>query len=145
MKKATKCVVQEKVDGTNVSVHFEQEWQPVCQKRSGLILQGEHEQYVRFRDFVYEHVEELNSALGTRYCLFGEWLLCTHGVEYDALSSFFLAFDVLDKHSNEFLSTAAMKHVLKDTSVEMVPVLAEKWSGSVKDLEKMVSEVMCAP
>lgn len=33
-------VVQEKMDGTNVSVYFEDEWQPVLQKRSGIISSG---------------------------------------------------------------------------------------------------------
>jgi hypothetical protein len=33
-------VIQEKVDGANVSIHFEEEWQPILQKRSGVIGQG---------------------------------------------------------------------------------------------------------
>lgn len=33
-------VVQEKMDGTNVSLYFDAEWSPVLQKRSGLITSG---------------------------------------------------------------------------------------------------------
>ena len=33
-------VVQEKMDGTNVSLYFEDEWCPVLQKRSGIITSG---------------------------------------------------------------------------------------------------------
>lgn len=139
LQRAGTIAIQEKVDGTNVSVHFETEWIPIYQKRSGLILQGEHEQYVRFRDWCNENLEDLNRVLGTRYILFGEWLLCTHGVTYDALPSFFLAFDVFDKHEEKFLSVARMKAVL-DGVVECVPVLATDWDGSVKALEKLVSK-----
>ena len=130
-------LIQEKVDGTNVSVHFEQAWVPVCQKRSGLILQGEHEQYVRFRDFVYEHLEELNRVLGTRYALFGEWLLCRHGVEYDSLKSYFLAFDLWDKKDESFCSWNRMQEIL-DGVVDCVPILANKWNGSPKELEALI-------
>jgi atypical dual specificity phosphatase len=126
------------VDGTNVGVHFEEPWVPVPQKRSGLILQGEHEQYVRFRDFCFEHVEALWNALSTRYVLFGEWLLVQHGVVYDRLSSFFIAFDVLDKTDGSFLSTKAMAELLKDSGVETVPLLATAWNGTTKQLEELV-------
>ncbi len=133
-------VIQEKVDGTNVGVHFEEPWVPVPQKRSGLILQGEHEQYVRFRDFCFENVEALWNALSTRYVLFGEWLLVQHGVVYDQLSSFFIAFDALDKTDGSFLSTKAMAELLKDSGIEMVPVLATEWNGSTKQLEELVQK-----
>merc|ERR1711862_6936 len=114
---------------------------PICQKRSGLITQGEHEQYTRFRDWVYENVEKLNGALGTRYVLFGEWLLCTHGVAYDALDSYFLAFDVFDKEQERFLSTPRMEELLAAAPVvQSVPVLARTWSGAVKDLEALVQQ-----
>jgi RNA ligase len=42
---AHRLLIDEKVDGANVSVHFEQEWTPLLQKRSGLIgSSGEHTQ-----------------------------------------------------------------------------------------------------
>ncbi len=137
--KQYKVVIQEKVDGTNVGVHFEQDYVPVCQKRSGLILQGEHEQYVRFRDWCYENVEALWNALGVKYCLFGEWLLCQHGVVYDELSSYFLAFDVMEKSTGKFLSHDAVTELLNG-AVECVPVLASAWNGNVKQLEEMVKK-----
>lgn len=68
-----RLVVQEKVDGANVSVHFQEEWQPLVQKRSGLIGSGEHPQYDVFRNWCYENTEVLWALLGDRYCLFGEW------------------------------------------------------------------------
>lgn len=135
-----RVVIQEKVDGTNVGIHFESEYVPVCQKRSGLILQGEHTQYVRFRDWCYENVEALWNVLGTKYVLFGEWLLCQHGVVYDELTSFFQAFDVLDKATERFLSHPAMIKLLKDSGIESVPVLASAWNGSVKQLEDLVKK-----
>mmetsp|Transcript_31241 Transcript_31241/g.78403 ORF Transcript_31241/g.78403 Transcript_31241/m.78403 type:complete len:167 (-) Transcript_31241:60-560(-) len=49
-----RLIIDEKMDGANVSVHFEQEWVPLLQKRSGLIgTSGEHTQ-VRSLFFVLE-------------------------------------------------------------------------------------------
>jgi hypothetical protein len=42
-------VIQEKVDGANVSVHFHQQWKPVVQKRSGIVANNEKPQYDVFR------------------------------------------------------------------------------------------------
>lgn len=132
-------VVTEKVDGTNVAVHFERPWMPLCQKRSGLLAQREHEQYVRFRDFCAQHVEALWEALSTRYVLFGEWLLCTHGVAYDALPSFFLAFDLFDKTAGAFVDSATLQTVLQGSGVLTVPVVATQWDGAVKQLEQLAA------
>ncbi len=67
-----KIVVQEKVDGANVGVHFEQEWMPIIQKRSGLVGTSEKPQYDVWRNWCYENMEALWEVLGTQYCLFGE-------------------------------------------------------------------------
>jgi hypothetical protein len=84
-KDARQIVVQEKVDGANVSVHFEEEWNPIIQKRSDIIATGEKEQYNVFRDWVYNRLEALFEVLNTRYCLFGEWLWALHSISYDQL------------------------------------------------------------
>lgn len=146
------------VDGTNVGVHFEQDWVVVCQKRSGLIGQGEHVQYQRFREWAFDNVEMLWGALGLRYVLFGEWLLARHGVTYNALPSYFLAFDVYDKETASWLSTAAMEALVrccrhavvslltstlaqvKPAGIETVPVLSTTWGGSVAELEALVGK-----
>lgn len=70
--KGKRIIIQEKVDGANVSVHFEQEWVPIPQKRSGLILTKEKQQYNVFRDWCSENMELLFSIVGTDHVLFGE-------------------------------------------------------------------------
>jgi hypothetical protein len=116
-------VVQEKMDGTNVSLYFEDEWCPVLQKRSGIITSGEKPQYDVFRDWVYERMDELYAVLGRRqYVLFGEWLWCQHAVHYDQLPSYFLAFDLCDIAQQRFLSYERMLAVI-DGRVPVVPLL----------------------
>ncbi len=61
-----------KVDGANVGVHFEEEWNPIIQKRSGVLETSEKDQYNVFRNWVFEHLEDLWQILKTDYVLFGE-------------------------------------------------------------------------
>jgi hypothetical protein len=127
-----RLVVQEKVDGANVGVHFEQEYDPIVQKRSGVIGAGEQRQFNVFRDWVFEHVEELWQVLGTEYCLFGEWLWTQHAVTYNALPSYFVGFDILDKATGKFLSTLRTNDMMAQCAVAPVPQLLD---ASLAELE----------
>lgn len=123
---ANRLVIQEKVDGANVSVHFEQEWVPVMQKRSGLIESAEKQQYNVFRDYIFEHMESLFSLLSSRYCLFGEWLWNQHAVSYTSLPSYLLIFDIYDKTNHTWMSRERMEGFIEKFSEEffLVPTLA---------------------
>jgi hypothetical protein len=55
--------------------------------------------------------------------MYGEWLYAKHTIFYDALPHYFFEFDVLDKVTGEFLSTAARRELLKDVPVISAPVL----------------------
>lgn len=118
-----RLTLQEKIDGSNVSVHFEAEWQPVIQKRSGLIGSGEKQHYDVFRSWVYERLELLWEMLGTTHVLFGEWLWTQHAVRYQRLPGFFVAFDLLEKASGCFLSHSRLLRRL-DSRIPSVPLLA---------------------
>lgn len=126
-KDSSRLIVQEKVDGANVSVHFEYEWTPIIQKRSGLIGNSEKQQYNVFRDYIFEHTESLFSILSTRYCLFGEWLWNQHAVSYDSLPSFLLIFDIFDKNEKEWLAYQRIGELFSGHKQEfhLVPNLAQ--------------------
>ncbi|MCX7805856.1 MAG: RNA ligase family protein [Planctomycetota bacterium] len=125
MARGRHIVIQEKMDGTNVGVHFEAQGAIVLQKRSGLLGTGEHAQYNAFRSWAFEHLDVLYEIVGTGYVLFGEWLWAEHGMHYDTLPDFFLGFDLLAKESLEFLATDQMAARCRGL-VQVVPVL---WSG----------------
>jgi RNA ligase len=64
-------------------------------------------------------------VLGDRYILYGEWLYAKHTVFYDRLPHYFLEYDLLDRSSHQFLSTAARRELLTGLAVASVPVLLE--------------------
>ncbi|KAG1274245.1 hypothetical protein G6F64_015171 [Rhizopus arrhizus] len=55
--------------------------------------------------------------------MYGETLTKKHSVFYDALPHHFFEFDVLDRHSGNFLSTDARRALLAGGPVLSVPVL----------------------
>jgi len=124
----TNIIVQEKIDGTNVSVHFQEEWQPILQKRSGLILQGERHQYNLFRDYIWSNLELFWEILGTKYCLFGEGVWQQHSVGYDELPNYFIVFDILEKETGNFVSYKKLVEIING-KLTIVP-LVQHWEIS---------------
>ena len=65
-------IVEEKLDGTNVGIHFDSQGQIVMQCRGHLITQGMHPQYDLFKQWVLVKRDILEERLQLRYILFGE-------------------------------------------------------------------------
>jgi hypothetical protein len=86
----TSLIVEEKLDGTNVGIHFSDAGQMVLQCRGHLVTDGMHPQYDLFKQWgaVKRHV--LEPRLQNRYILFGEWMYARHSIHYRSLPHYFL-------------------------------------------------------
>ena len=71
------------------------------------------------------HEHWLLERLEDRFVLYGEWLHKKHSVFYDHLPHYFCEFDVWDRATGLFLSTAARRRLLEGGPVLSVPVLYE--------------------
>jgi hypothetical protein len=116
-------IVEEKIDGTNVGIHFSSEGQMVLQCRGHLITEGMHPQYDLFKQWTVVKRSILEERLEDRYILFGEWMYARHSVHYRQLPHYFFEFDIYDKRCEAFLSLELRAALLKDSSIETVPVL----------------------
>lgn len=116
-------IVEEKIDGTNVGVHFSDDGQLVLQCRGHLITEGMHPQYDLFKQWATVKRHELESRLTSRYLLFGEWVYARHSVAYRKLPHYFFEFDIFDKQAGVFLDLAARLELLDGTGVQTVPVV----------------------
>lgn len=67
-------IVEEKLDGTNVGLHFASEGRMVLQCRGHLITEGMHPQYGLFKRWAAAKRPVLEERLGRRYILFGVWV-----------------------------------------------------------------------
>src|SRR5215467_14281183 len=89
-------IAEEKIDGTNVGIHFTSSGEMVLQCRGHLITEGMHPQYDLFKQWAAVKRSMLDDRLMDRFILFGEWLFARHSVHYRRLPHYFFEFDVYD-------------------------------------------------
>jgi len=119
-------VVEEKLDGANTGISFSPSGELLLQSRGHYLVGGGRERQFNFvKAWAAAHTDWLLERLEDRYVMYGETLTKKHSVFYDALPHHFFEFDVLDRHSGDFLSTDARRALLAGGPVLSVPVLYE--------------------
>jgi hypothetical protein len=133
-------VVEEKLDGANAGVSFDDEGRLWLQSRGHHLVGGYRERHFDlFKTWASCHSGALHAVLGSRYVMYGEWLYAKHTVFYDRLPHYFMEFDVLDRHTGAFLSTARRRELLRGTPVVSVPVVHEGTTPSIEALARRVA------
>lgn len=130
-------IVEEKIDGTNVGIHFSEGGELVLQCRGHLITEGMHAQYDLFKQWATVKRYVLEQRLENRFILFGEWVYARHSVFYRQLTHYFFEFDIYDKEKEAFLNLEQRLDLLGGAGIETVPVVH---SGPLKrsDLEALI-------
>jgi hypothetical protein len=116
-------IVEEKIDGTNVGIHFTSVGQMVLQCRGHLITEGMHPQYDLFKQWAAVKRFDLEACLESRFILFGEWMYARHSLHYRQLPHYFFEFDVYDKEQEAFLSLERRMALLEGAGILTVPVV----------------------
>jgi len=116
-------VVEEKVDGANLGIFIDQDWQIVLKNRSKYICSETATQWVGIDAWIDAHKLELYSILRQRYVLYGEWMYAKHSIYYDKLPNLFLAFDLYDRVAKRFLSVDSRNKILGPSSICVVPTV----------------------
>lgn len=125
-------IVEEKLDGTNVGIHFHRDGRLVLQCRGHEITEGMHPQYDLFKQWASVKTPVFEAILKDRFLLYGEWLYARHSIHYRALSHYFFEFDIFDKHAKRFLDLETRLQMLDATGIETVPVVHR---GAIKVAE----------
>lgn len=115
-------IVEEKLDGTNVGIHFSNS-QLVLQCRGHEVTAGMHPQYDLFKQWAKTKEPVLKEMLGNRFLMYGEWLYAKHSIHYLSLPHYFFEFDIFDKEEKVFLDLEHRLELLKGTGIETVPVV----------------------
>lgn len=105
--------VQEKLDGLNVGLRCLGPGRPRVLSRVLGAMPPERlgDGLEPLAAFVARLSTGLWRGLGTRYVVFGEWLLVRAGADYQTLPDAFMAFDVFDTRHARFLPLAAAARV----------------------------------
>lgn len=116
-------IVEEKLDGTNVGIHFRADGSLALQCRGHEITEGMHSQYDLFKQWCSVKTMVFEEMLEDRFILYGEWLYARHSVHYRELPHYFFEFDIFDKQQREFLDLATRLSLLEGTGIQTVPVI----------------------
>lgn len=130
-------IIEEKLDGTNVGLHFSSTGALLLQCRGHLITEGMHPQYDLFKQWANGKRLVLEKTLEDRYLLFGEWLYAKHSIHYRKLSHYFFEFDIYDKQAEIFLDFQQRLALLEPLGLQTVPVVHK---GAIKreQLSKLI-------
>ena len=114
--------VEEKLDGTGVSIFFDDDLRLQLWHRGSPATGKEFNQ---LHYWIRLHHDDLFDLLEDRYILFGEWMLHKHAIFYDQLSTYFFESDMYDRKNDIWLSTFARISLLSNLDwIRSVPVLA---------------------
>jgi hypothetical protein len=116
-------IVEEKIDGTNVGIHFRSDGNLFLQCRGHFITQGMHPQFDLFKQWAAVKRDVLEERLEDRFILYGEWVYARHSVHYRQLPHYFFEFDIYDKAQVAFLDLEQRLALLDGTGIGTVPVL----------------------
>jgi ATP-dependent RNA circularization protein (DNA/RNA ligase family) len=132
-------VVEEKVDGANSAISFDDRGGLLLQSRGHYLAGGPRERHFDlFKQWAAAHRDRFHNVMGSRYIVYGEWLYARHTMAYDRLPHYFLEFDVLDRDQDRFLSTPRRRALLADLPIEPVHVVAEGRFDRLADLMRLV-------
>lgn len=135
-------VVEEKIDGANSAISFTDGKQLLIQSRGHYLVGGYRERhYNLLKQWANVHREELFSALGCRYVMFGEWMYAKHTIFYDELPHYFVEFDIYDRQRGVFLDTDSRKAITQRLPiVHSVPVLARGVFSNKKQILSLLGQ-----
>jgi hypothetical protein len=131
-------VIEEKVDGTGVSISLDSRFDLKINHRGSPATGKEFNQLYAWAD---QHWEDLLFLLGERYVLFGEWMYNKHTIFYDNLPNYFLESDIYDSEKKIWLSTMARNSFLKGHNyIRQVPVIAAGKLSASYQLTQLVGK-----
>ena len=131
--------VEEKIDGANCAVSFDDHGELLLQSRGHYLIGGVREKHFNlFKQWAVTHSRTFYETLGSRYVMYGEWVYAKHTIFYDALPHYFLEFDVLDREADMFLDTPSRHELLMNLPVVSVPVICRKAFGTLKELTSLI-------
>lgn len=123
-------VIEEKIDGANVGISFDKDWNLKLQSRGHYLVGGDYSQFDQFKTWANTYSSVFFDILGTRYIMYGEWMSNLHTIYYDLLPHFFMEFDIFDTlgltsgtETETFLSTNRRKQMIKNVDVQIHQVL----------------------
>jgi ATP-dependent RNA circularization protein (DNA/RNA ligase family) len=131
-------VVEEKLDGANLGFSLAPDGGLRAQNRGQYLAEPHAGQFARLPAWLAQHGDTLRSVLTPDLMLFGEWCAARHSLDYAELPDWFLVFDVYDRASGGFWSTARRDALASSAGLARVPTVMSG-KATVDQLKKLVA------
>lgn len=136
-------VIEEKVDGANLGFSLSPVGDLRAQNRGQYLQTPFGGQFVRLPAWLTIHEEIIRSELlsysNSNLLLFGEWCAARHSLKYEHLPDWFLLFDVYERASNVFWSSARRDALALRLGLATVPRLGYG-RFTLKQLKSVLSD-----
>lgn len=139
--------VQEKIDGANCGMAYI-DGHPVIRNRTKILTKGFYKDTPAKKQFssswtwFYRNKEKF-IALEQEYpelAVYGEWMKIAHGLRYDLLPDWFVAYDLYDYRQGCFLSPSIAMPLLKRCGFATVPEIYDSALKNWGQLEQYCNE-----
>lgn len=134
--------VEEKIDGSNCGMAL-YDGHPVIRNSDHILAKGyvkntpAKKQFASVFNWFYQYqkcFEKINALAGP-VGVFGEWMVMAHGMKYDKLPSYFIAFDLYDYEARNYVATPIARKLLKEAGFILAPQLHFGTISSYEQLE----------
>jgi atypical dual specificity phosphatase len=129
--------LEEKVDGANLGISIDDEYNILFQNRSHYVTYSSATQFKGLKAWQETHCGDVFIILQpNRHILYGEWCYAKHSIHYTELPNYFVAFDIFDKFENKFYSRERFHQAMSKTNIPCVPVLEKVVYESKEQLKR---------
>lgn len=138
--------VTEKMDGSNCAMALI-DGHPVIRNRDHILSKGyvkdtaAKKQFASVFNWFYVHqslFEKLNHYRPVG--VYGEWMIAQHGMAYDTLPAWFLAYELYDWEAGQFLEPIATRNLLWEVGFPAVPLIFTGPVASYQQLEDWANQ-----
>jgi hypothetical protein len=140
-----KTCVQEKIDGANCGMAY-LKGHPVLRNRTKILRKGQEmknpsqAQFASAWNWMHQNKSmfDILDQYGP-YSVYGEWMVQQHGMMYDALPEWFIAFDIYNWEKKCYIDPNKAKDIFRNCGFSFVPTLLYGKLDSYDKLEKLAN------
>ncbi len=141
-----KVYVQEKVDGANCGMAIVDD-HPIIRGRQKFIKKGYTPRTAASKQFAsvfnWWHANKKKfvrlAKIAGPVSIYGEWMKAQHGMKYDLLPDWFIAYDLYDYEKSQFLDTGRAMSYLQESGFATAPILFRGDLTALEDLEPLAN------
>lgn len=113
--------IEEKIDGASIGICLHPELGLIIRNKDHILRKGYYketaakEQFKSIWNWYYKNEDKFKilNVLGP-YAVYGEWCVAQHGIYYNRLPDWFIAYDVFDYEEQKFLAPPQARKLLKN-------------------------------